>query len=77
MSINILTLKIVLSTVGIMLLSFSYLILFKHKYSLIKDFNEAFKAGLKTEHYANRVGLFEFIAGIVVLIIAIFLIIFV
>jgi len=46
---------------------FGYFIFFKKKYSLIDDFEAEFKAGCKTEEYARRVGLLEFVVGIGIL----------
>ena len=45
-----------------------YLIFFKKKYSLINGFEAALREGRKTERYARRVGLTEFVLGIVLLI---------
>ncbi len=69
-------LKIVGVIVGLAFTLFGYFIFFKKKYSLINGFDEAFKAGRKTEDYAKRVGLIEFIVGIAVLVASVILIIF-
>ena len=45
-----------------------YLVFFKKKYSLINGFEAALREGRKTERYARRVGLTEFVLGIVLLI---------
>lgn len=45
-----------------------YLIFFKKKYSLINGFEAAFREGRKTERYARRVGLIEFVLGTVLLV---------
>jgi hypothetical protein len=45
-----------------------YLIFFKKKYSLINGFDAAFKEGRKTEAYARRVGMIEFVLGTVLLV---------
>ena len=45
-----------------------YLIFFKKKYSLINGFDAAFREGRKTERYARRVGLIEFVLGTVLLV---------
>ena len=45
-----------------------YLIFFKKKYSLINGFDAALREGRKTERYARRVGLIEFVLGILLLI---------
>lgn len=52
---------------GLAFLLFGYFIYFKRKYSLINGFNADFEAGRKTESYAKRVGLTEFVIGIVLL----------
>lgn len=69
-------LKIVTIILGLALTVFGYFIFFKKKYSLINGFDEEFKSGRKTESYAKRVGLTEFIVGIAVLITSVILIIF-
>ena len=71
-----LALKIISIVVGIAFTLFGYSIFFKKKYSLINGFDAAFKEGRKTENYAKRVGIIEFISGIVILIGAVILIIF-
>ena len=71
-----LILKILLPIVGFAFLFFGYLIFFKKKYSLINGFDTAFKEGRKTENYARRVGLVEFILGILLLIASAVLIVF-
>ena len=72
-----LILKILLPVVGAAFLLFGYLIFFRKKYSLINGFVAAFKEGRKTERYARRVGLVEFILGILLLIASAILILFV
>ena len=72
-----LILKILLPIVGFAFLLFGYLIFFRKKYSLINGFDAAFKEGRKTERYARRVGLVEFILGILFLIASVILILFV
>ena len=67
-------LKILLPIVGVAFLFFGYLIFFRKKYSLINGFDTAFKEGRKTEAYARRVGLVEFILGILLLIASVILI---
>ncbi len=69
-----LVLKILLPIVGLAFLLFGYFIFFKKKYFLINGFDAAFKEGHKTETYARRVGLVEFILGIVFLVVFIILI---
>ncbi|WP_085875560.1 DUF3784 domain-containing protein [Peptoniphilus vaginalis] len=62
-------LKIILILVGLVFIIFGYLIYFKEKYNLINGFESDFKYGRKTESYAKKVGLTEFIIGIVVTVI--------
>ena len=71
-----LALKIILVIVGVAFTLFGYFIFFGKKYALINGFEEAYKAGRKTEDYAKRVGLIEFAVGIAVLIAAVILLIF-
>lgn len=68
-------LKIILITVGVAFTMFGYEIYFQKKYNLINGFEEDYKAGRKTESYAKRVGLTEFILGIVLALIGICVII--
>lgn len=70
-----LALKIILVIVGIAFTLFGYFIFFKKKYSLINGFSADYKAGRKDENYAKRVGIVEFIVGIVILVASAFLII--
>ena len=63
-----LALKIIAPAISLAFLLFGYFIFFKGKYDLINGFAEDLKAGRKTEKYARRVGLTEFIIGIVGLI---------
>ena len=70
-----LALKIILVIVGVAFTLFGYFIFFKKKYSLINGYTEDYKAGRKDENYAKRVGIVEFIAGIVILVASVFLII--
>lgn len=60
--------KIILMTVGVAFTIFGYKIYFRKKYNLINGFEEASKAGRKTELDAKRVGLVELIIGICVII---------
>lgn len=64
-------LKIILITVGVGFTTFGYEIYFQKKYNLINGFEEDYKAGRKTELYAKRVGLVEFIIGIILTLIGI------
>lgn len=72
-----LALKIITVILGLAFSLFGYFIFFKQKYSLINGFKEDFKAGRKDENYARRVGIIEFIVGIVLLLVAVIMIIFV
>lgn len=69
-------LKIILITVGIAFLTFGYFIYFKKQYHLINNFESDYKEGSKTESYAKRVGIIEFILGILLILTSICLIIF-
>ena len=69
-----LILKTLLPIAGAAFLLFGYFIFFRKKYSLINGFDAAFKEGRKTERYARRVGLVEFILGILLLIASVILI---
>lgn len=70
-----LILKIILMTLGVAFTIFGYEICFRKKYNLINGFEEAYKAGRKTKLYADRVGLVEFIIGIILTVIGICMII--
>ena len=54
-----------------------FFIFFGKKYALINGFAAAFREGRKTERYARRVGLVEFILGILLLIASVILILFI
>lgn len=69
-------LKIVTAMLGLMFSLFGYFIYFQRKYNLINGFEADYQRGFKDEQYAKRVGLIEFIAGIVFLVSSIVLIIF-
>ena len=62
-----LAIKIVALVLGVMFTLFGYFIFFRKKYSLINGFEEAFKEGRKNEKYARRVGIVEFVLGVVLL----------
>ena len=68
-------LKIILITVGVASIMFGYEIYFQKKYNLINGFEEDYKNGRKTESYAKKVGLIEFVLGIVLALIGICVII--
>ena len=69
-------LKVLAVVLGLAFLLFGYFIYFKKKYSLINGFEVDFKAGRKNEEYAKRVGMVEFVVGIVLLIAGVALILF-
>lgn len=58
-------LKIILIMVGIGFTTFGYEIYFQKNYNLINGFEEDHKIGRKTELYAKRVGIVEFMIGII------------
>lgn len=53
----------ILIILGVISLYYGYNIFFKKKYNLINDFEAEFKAGRKTEKYAERIGIIEFVIG--------------
>lgn len=59
---------IILLALGAISTTFGYLIYFKKKYSLINDFDYEYKAGRRTEKYAERIGIIEFISGIFLIV---------
>ena len=65
----------ILIILGVISLYYGYNIFFKKKYNLINDFEAEFKAGRKTEKYAERIGIIEFVLGAGMLIGGILLII--
>ena len=65
----------ILIILGVISLYYGYNIFFKKKYNLINDFEAEFKAGRKTEKYAERIGIIEFVLGAGILIGGILLII--
>lgn len=71
-----LVLKIIAILLGLTFTLFGYFIFFRKKYSLINGFEADFKAGRKSEEYAKRVGLIEFVIGIAILIAGVALLIF-
>lgn len=68
-------LKIMLITIGVAFTLFGYKFYFQKRYNLINGFDDAYKAGRKTELYAKKVGLIEFVLGIVIALIGICVII--
>ena len=71
-----LALKTIAVIIGLAFTLVGYFIFFKKKYSLINGFEEDYKAGRKNEKYAERVGLVEFVVGVVILIAAVILLVF-
>ena len=69
-----LALQIILGLLGLAFALFGYFIYFRKKYSLINGFDRDFRAGKVTEAYARRVGLIEFVLGIVLLVAVLFLV---
>ena len=69
-------LKVLAVVLGLAFLLFGYFIYFKKKYNLINGFEADFKAGRKKEEYAKKVGMIEFVVGIVLLITGVALILF-
>lgn len=65
----------ILIILGVISLYYGYNIFFKKKYDLINDFEAEFKVGRKTEKYAERIGIVEFVLGAGMLIGGILLII--
>ena len=59
--------KAICIVLGIAFIIFGYLIRFKKKYNLINGFMSDLKDGRKSESYAQRVGLIEFVIGIILL----------
>ena len=66
-----LVMTIIDALLGLAFAIFGYLIFFKKKYSLINGFDAAFREGRKTERYARRVGLIEFVLGTVLLVVSV------
>ena len=74
---KMIVLKVALIVVGLMSSLFGFFIYFKQKYNLINGFEDDLKAGRKTEEYAEKVGMIEFVLGIVILVVALVMFIFV
>lgn len=68
-------LKMIAVLLGLAFTLFGYFIYFKKKYHLINGFRESSRQE-KNELYAKRVGMIEFVIGIVFMIVGIILIIF-
>ena len=71
-----LALKIIILALGAAFTLFGYFIYFRKRYSLINGFDAELKAGRRSEAYARRVGMIEFVLGIAFLIAGILLIAF-
>ena len=69
--------EILFFILGLAFTLFGYFIFFKKNYSLINGFDEDLKAGKKDESYARKVGVIEFVLGIVILVADIFVIVLV
>lgn len=57
-------LRIILILIGLVFISFGYVIWFKEKYNLINNFQEDRENGKFNDSFAKRVGKIEFIGGI-------------
>ena len=62
-------LMIILLVVGVAFTTFGYFIYFKEKYNLINGFELDYKSGRKSETYAKKVGLVEFMIGIILVVV--------
>ena len=62
-------LMIILLIVGVAFTTFGYFIYFKEKYNLINGFESDYKSGRKSETYAKKVGLVEFMIGIILVVV--------
>lgn len=70
-----LAVKIIAIVLGLAFTLFGYFIFFRKKHSLINDFREDHEAGRKTADDARRIGMIEFVAGVVLLTAAVILLI--
>jgi Ca2+/Na+ antiporter len=68
-------LKILMIALGTAFLLFGYFIYFRKKYHLINGFTEDYRAGRRDERYAERVGLIEFVVGIILIAVGVILVI--
>ena len=68
-----LILKILLFILGTVFSIFGYLIYFRKKYSLINSFNLDILYKRRDTSYAKKLGLIEFVLGLVLIILAIIL----
>ena len=62
-------LMIILLVVGVAFTTFGYFIYFKEKYNLINGFESDYKSGRKSDSYAKKVGLVEFMIGIILVVV--------
>ena len=69
--------EILFFILGLAFTLFGYFIFFKKNYSLINVFDVDLKAGKKDESYARKVGIIEFVLGIVILVADIFVVVLV
>ena len=70
-------LKIITIVLGLLFLLFGYLIRFRKKYDLINGFEADLREGRRDERYAERVGLIEFIIGMILILTGAALLLFV
>lgn len=63
--------KILFIIIGLVFISFGYLIYFKEKYNIINMYEANKKRGIKYESYAKKIGKFELIFGICLIILGI------
>lgn len=66
-------LMIILLVVGVAFTTFGYFIYFKEKYNLINGFESDYKSGRKSETYAKKVGLVEFMIGIILVAVGVYM----
>ena len=66
--------KIIMVVLGLAFSLFGYFIYFRKKYNLINGFKADYEGGRKDKRYAERVGLIEFIVGVILLISAIIMV---
>ncbi len=64
-------LRIMLILIGLLFIGFGYAIWFKRKYNLINNFKDDNKSGKSYDSFAKRVGIIEFIGGIVCFILGV------
>lgn len=69
--------EILFFILGLAFTLFGYFIFFKKNYSLINGFDVDLKAGKKDESYARKVGVIEFVLGIVILVADVFVVVLV